>query len=195
MGGPPQSLRDSSPLEGGSEESTPDPIPGADELRRQDAEALRRYGGVRSAHAYQASWYNNATFVFPLVAVIVAGIVWLATGSGEAGGAAIFFLVVTAAMLPVVFLTWQRTTTAIVVHDDGLTALHQGQEQQTIAWPELRSVRRMETMGNVRWYLDGQGEEHIVVEGEIAGREALLEAARRELADRRANQPPAGGPG
>ena len=36
-------------------------------------------------------------------------------------------------------------------------------------------------MGNVRWYLDGAGEEHIVIEGEIADREQLLDAARSEF--------------
>ena len=169
--------------------------PGAEVLRRRDAAALERYAGVRSVHTYEAGWFNNATFLFPLAAALISGVVWLAIGSGEAGGAAIFFLVVTAAMLPVVFLTWQRTTTAIVVHEAGLTALHQGLEQQTISWSELRSVRRMETMGNVRWYLDGAGDEHIVVEGEIAERESLLEAARQELAAKREDQPPPGGPG
>ena len=168
---------------------------GAERLRRRDAAALARYSGVRSVHGYEASWFNNATFLFPLAAALISGIVWLAAGSGEAGGAAIFFLVVTAAMLPVVFLTWQRTTTAIVVHEAGVTALHQGLEQQTITWSELRSVRRMETMGNVRWYLDGPGEEHIAVEGEIGEREALLEAARAGLAAKREDQPPAGGTG
>ena len=153
-------------------------------MRRTDEAALGRYRGVRSAHTYQASWYNNATFVFPLLAVIIAGVVWLATGSGEAGGAAIFFLVVTGAMLPVVFITWQRQTTAVVVHEEGVTALHSGTEQLTIEWSELRSVRRVETMGNVRWYLDGAGEEHIVIEGEIAEREQLLDAARAELVKR-----------
>ena len=193
MGAPPQSLRDSSPPAGGSEDGDPVSLSprsaggdaegrgGHPGLRRKDVEALHRYPGVRSAHTYEASWYHNATFVFPLLAVIIAGIVWLATGSGEAGGAAIFFIVVTAAMLPVVFITWQRQTTAVIVHEAGLTALHSGLEQLTIAWDELRSVRRVETMGNVRWYLDGAGEEHIVVEGEIAEREQLLDAARREL--------------
>lgn len=153
--------------------------PGADfpSLRRRDAAALARYGGVRSTHTYTASWFHNATFVFPLLAAAIAGIVWLATGSGEAGGAAIFFLVVTGAMLPVVFVTWRRTTTAIVVHEDGISALHQGEEQRTLAWEELRGVRRVETMGNVRWYLDGAEGEHIVVEGEMSGREQLLDAA------------------
>ena len=154
-------------------------------LRRTDDEALARYQGVRSAHTYDASWYHNATFVFPLVAVIIAAIVWLITGSGEAGGAALFFLIVTGAMLPVVFVTWQRQTTAIVVHEAGVTALHSGLEQLTIDWDDLRSVRRVETMGNVRWYLDGAGEEHIVIEGEIADHEALLESARVELEHRR----------
>ena len=150
-------------------------------LRRADAEALRRYAGVRSAHTYDASWYHNATFVFPLLAVLIAGVVWLATGSGEAGGATIFFLVVTGAMLPVVFITWQRQTTAIVVHEDGITALHAGVEQQTVPWHDLRGVRRVETMGNVRWYIDGADEEHIVIEGEIADRETLLAHAEERL--------------
>lgn len=151
-----------------------DPAP----LRRRDAAALARYAGVRSTHTYQAAWFHNATFVFPLVAALIAALVWLAAGSGEAGGAALFFLAVAALMLPVVFVTWRRTTTAIVVHAGGISALHQGVEQQTIGWAELRGVRRVETMGNVRWYIDGPAEAHIVVEGEIAEREALLEAAR-----------------
>ena len=146
-------------------------------LRSKDAAALARYETVRSTHSYEASWFNNATFVFPLVASLIAGVIWLATGSGEAGGAAIFFLVVTAIMLPVVFVTWQRTTTAIIVHARGITALHQGVEQRTLSWAELRGVRRVETMGNVRWYLDGADDEHIVVEGEISEREILLKAA------------------
>ena len=162
-------------------------------LRPRDAAALARYRGVRSTHTYTASWFHNATFVFPLLAAAIAGIVWLATGSGEAGGAAIFFLVVTAAMLPVVFVTWRRTTTAIVVHEDGISALHQGEEQRTLAWEELQGVRRVETMGNVRWYLDGAEGEHIVVEGEMSGREQLLDAAgatpQPQPEDRR---PPAG---
>ena len=156
----------------------------AHELRRADAEALRRYRGVCSAHTYDASWYHNATFVFPVLAVVIAAIVWLVTGSGEAGGAAIFFLVVTAAMLPVVFVTWQRQTTAVIVHEGGVTALHMGSEQQTVAWSELRGVRRVETMGNVRWYLDGADEQHIVIEGEIAERDALLAAAQQRLDER-----------
>lgn len=159
-------------------------------LRPRDAAALDRYCGVRSTHTYTAAWFHNATFVFPLAAALIAGVVWLAAGSGEAGGAALFFLVVTGVMLPVVFVTWRRTTTAIVVHEAGITALHQGEEQRTLAWAELRGVRRVETMGNVRWYLDGAEGEHIVVEGEMSGREALLEAAEAIAPSRLPGRPP-----
>ena len=158
---------------------------GAAALRPRDAAALAQFPPVRRAHTYTASWYHNATFVFPLLAAAVAAVVYLASGSGEAGGAALFFLVVTAAMLPVVFLTWQRQTTAVLLHDEGVTALHSGREQLTIKWEDLHSVRKVDTMGNLRWYLDGPNEAHIVIEGEISEREALLEAARQELDRRR----------
>lgn len=170
---------------------TVQPDADAPPLRPRDAAALARYHGVRSTHTYTASWFHNATFVFPLLAAAIAGIVWLATGSGEAGGAALFFLVVTAVMLPVVFVTWRRTTTAIVVHEDGISALHQGEEQHTLAWEELRGVRRVETMGNVRWYLDGVEGEHIVVEGEISDREQLLDAAGATPQPQQNRRPPA----
>ena len=148
------------------------------ELRAKDREALERFEGLRETHGYTAHWFNNATFVFPVLAAIAAAIVWAATGSLEAGGAAIFFLIVTIAMLPIVYLTWQRTTTAIVLHAAGVSALHQGTETQTLEWESISAVRRVETMGNVRWYIVGPDEDHIVVEGEIADVEGLLASVR-----------------
>lgn len=156
--------------------------PGADSLRPRDAAALTRYAGVESAHAYAASWFNQATLVFPLLGSLIALAVWAASGSGEAGGAAIFFAAVTVAMLPLVYLTWRRTTTALLVHAGGLTALHQGAEQETVGWGELRGVRRVETMGNVRWYADGADGRHIVIEGEIERREELITALEARAA-------------
>ena len=161
-----------------------DAPPGADSLRPRDAAALPRYADVRSVHAYTASWFNQATLVFPLLGSLIAFVVWAATGSGEAGGAAIFFAAVTAAMLPLVYLTWRRTTTAMVLHAGGLTALHQGAEQETLEWGELRGVRRVETMGNVRWYADGADERHIVIEGEIDRRDELIAALRERAPGR-----------
>lgn len=164
-------------------------------LRAKDTAALPRYAGVRSTHTYEASWYQNATFVFPIIGALIAGIVWLVSRSGEAGGASLFFLAVTVLMLPVVFATWQRTTTVIVVHEAGISALHQGVEQITLSWAELRGVRRVETMGNVRWYLDGAEGEHIVVEGEISGREALLAAVSSpQTTTQKPQRPPEAGP-
>lgn len=148
-------------------------------LRRRDAEALEQFDGVESAHAYTASWYNQATLIFPLLGSLIALIVWAAAGTSEAAGAAIFFAAVAAAMLPLVYLTWRRTTTAMVVHAGGLTALHQGEARETLDWAELRGVRRVETMGNVRWYVDGAEGRHIVIEGEIDRREQLIETLER----------------
>ena len=152
-------------------------------LRRRDAEALERFGAVEAAHAYTASWYNQATLIFPLLGALIALIVWAATGNIEAAGAAIFFAAVAGAMLPLVYLTWRRTTTAMVVHAGGLTALHQGEARETLAWGELRGVRRVETMGNVRWYVDGSDGRHIVIEGEIDRREQLIEALERRAVE------------
>ena len=76
----------------------------------------------------------------------------------------------------------------MIVHDGGVTALHVGFEQESIDWQDLRSVRRVETMGNVRWYIDGPEERHIVIEGEIADREALLDTVQAEIEAR--SEPP-----
>ena len=151
-------------------------------LRQRDVDALRRFDAVEAAHAYTASWFNQATFVFPLLGALIALIVWAATGSVEAGGAAIFFAAVAGIMLPLVYLTWRRTTTALVVHAGGLTALHQGDARETLDWAEIRGVRRVETMGNVRWYVDGAEGRHIVIEGEIDRRETLIAALERRAA-------------
>ena len=158
------------------------PDDGAAPLRGRDAAALRRFDGIESAHSYTASWYNQATLIFPLLGALIALIVWAVGGSGEAAGAAIFFAAVAVVMLPLVYLTWRRTTTALVVHAGGLTALHQGEARETLAWGELRGVRRVETMGNVRWYVDGAEGRHIVIEGEIDRREELIAAIERRAA-------------
>ena len=94
-------------------------------------------------------------------------------------GIGLFFLVVTGVMLPLVALTWRRTPTLIVLDAERIEALHQGETRQALAWDEVSDVRRVETMGNVRWYVVGRDEDHLTLEGEIAELEALLAEARR----------------
>lgn len=148
-------------------------------LRPKDAAIADGLPDLISAHTYLAGWYNNATFVFPLLAAIVTIIAWAATGSFELLGISIFFFVVTGIMLPVVFLTWQGTTTAVLVRESGIDALHQGRLARSLRWENVTAVRRVQTMGNVRWYIVGPDGDHLTLEGEIDELEALLDSARR----------------
>ena len=154
----------------------PGAIAGA--LRRRDAAALAERPDTIRAHTYEGDWYNNATFVFPFLAAVGALIAWAIVGGTELLGIGLFFLVVTAVMLPLVWLTWQRTPTVVLVRKAGLEALHQGTPRQYLAWDEVSAVRRVETMGNVRWYIVGANEDHMTLEGEIADLETLLAEAR-----------------
>ena len=160
------------------------PAPGSDpivagRLRPRDAAALHVRPGAIRAHGYEGGWYNNATFVFPALASLLALIAWPIAGAAELLGIGLFFLAVTGVMLPLVALTWRRTPTLIVLDAERIEALHQGETRQALAWDEVSDVRRVETMGNVRWYVVGRDEDHLTLEGEIAELEALLAEARR----------------
>ena len=148
-------------------------------LRPKDTAATAVLTDILSAHTYLGSWYNNATFVFPLLAALGTLVAWGAIGSLELLGISVFFFVVTAVMLPLVIFTWQRTTTAIIVRQSGVLALHQGQTVQSLDWTDVHAVRRVETMGNVRWYIVGPDGDHLTIEGEIDEHDALLDAACR----------------
>ena len=149
------------------------------ELRARDAAAVAARPATIRAHSYEGGWYNNATFVLPLLASLGSLIGWAVLGGTELLGISIFFLIVTGVMLPLVWLTWQRTPTVIVLGATQIEALHQGEARQALPWSEVQAVRRMETMGNVRWYVVGAEEAHLTLEGEIAGLDTLLAEARR----------------
>ena len=150
-----------------------------DGLRRRDAAAIGERPDTVRAHGYEGGWYNNATFVFPFLAALGTLIGWAIVGGTELIGISLFFFVITGLMLPLVWLTWQRTPTVILLREGGIESLHQGEPRQYLAWDDVHTVRRVETMGNVRWYVVGADEEHITLEGEIADLDDLLTAARR----------------
>ena len=149
------------------------------QLRRRDRDVIEPMAGVVSVHPYTASWFNNASFVFPLLGTIGALIAWAVTGSGELLGLTIFLAVVTGLMLPLVYLTWARTPTAIVLRESTIVSLHQGQALKTLSWNQVVAVTKKDTMGNVRWYISADDEDYISVEGEIAEIDQLLADARR----------------
>ena len=149
-------------------------------LRSRDAAVVRALPDVFGTHGYEASWYNNATFVLPFLGAVITLIAWGVVGAAELLGISTFFFVVTGLMLPLVYLTWQRTPTVVVVSQTGIRALHQGRVLQALDWSEVTAVRRVETMGNVRWYVVGSPDgDHLTLEGEIENLDALLDTARR----------------
>ena len=148
-------------------------------LRKRDAATSDRLNDVISTHTYLGSWYNNATFLFPLLAGIGTIIAWTVTDSFELLGLSLFFFSVTGIMLPIVFLTWKRTPTAIIIRESGVTSLHQGDVMQALNWAEVQAVSRRETMGNVRWYITSIDGNHIAIEGEIDSHQILIHTACR----------------
>lgn len=160
-----------------------------DGLRGRDAAAVGDRPDTVRAYGYEGGWYNNATFVFPFLAALGTLIAWGIFGGTELIGISIFFFVITGVMLPLVWVTWKRTPTVILLREGGMESLHQGASQQYLAWEEVHTIRRVETMGNVRWYVVGADEEHITLEGEIADLDDLLAAARR-LAGLAPDRPP-----
>ena len=151
----------------------------AGRIRSRDAAAIAEREDTLAAHGYEGGWYNNATFVFPFLAAVGTLVAWAVVGGTELLGISIFFFVVTGLMLPLVWLTWQRTPTAILLRDSSIEALHQGVSKQILPWDEVSAIRRVETMGNVRWYVVGPEESHLTLEGEIADLDSLLREARR----------------
>ena len=63
------------------------------QLRRRDRDVIETMTGIVSIHPYTASWFNNASFVFPLLAALGSLIAWATTGSAELLGVGIFFAV------------------------------------------------------------------------------------------------------
>jgi len=132
---------------------------------------------VVAAHRNESHWWNHASFVLPLLGAIVFLAIGQLAGSAEATGFGIFLAVVMVLQLPIVWFTWRRTATAIVLTRSGALALHRGRTLAEVHWAELERIERVETLGNVRWRLAERGGTHIAVEGEIEDVPGLVERA------------------
>ncbi len=132
---------------------------------------------VVAAHRNESHWWNHASFVLPLLGAIVFLAIGQLAGSAEASGFGIFLAVVLVLQLPIVWFTWRRTATAIVLTRSGALALHRGRTLTEVRWAELERIERVETLGNVRWRLAERGGTHIAVEGEIEDVPGLVERA------------------
>lgn len=132
---------------------------------------------VVAAHRNLSHWWNHASFVLPLLGAIAFLAIGQLSGSAEATGFGIFLAVVLLLQLPIVWFTWRRTATAIVLTTSGALALHRGRTLAEVHWAELERIERVETLGNVRWRLAERGGAHVAIEGEIEEVPGLIDRA------------------
>lgn len=144
-----------------------------------DDAAIARMSGVLEVRRNLTSWYHNASFVYPLLAAAVAGAAGLLLDSFELKGFSVFLLLVAVAMLPVVYMTWVTTPTAIVLTEEAAVSLHRGREMKRIPWTNVRSVTMHDTMGNIRWKITDAEGDHLTIDKDVADPESLVAAARR----------------
>lgn len=144
--------------------------------RRPDAGAIEAMQDVVSVHVNLAHWWNNASFVLPLLVAVVSLVIGLLFGFGEATGFGLFALAVTALLLPVVALTWRRTPTAVVLTRRGATALHGGRVLREVDWASLAVIERAD-YGNVRWRLRPREGDHLSIEAELSSVDRLIDHA------------------
>ncbi len=158
---------------GAADETAPPPLAPLHPDDRAAIEGLE----VVAAHRNESHWWNHASFVLPLLGALVFLAIGQLAGSAEATGFGIFLGAVLVLQLPIVWFTWRRTATAIVLTRSGALALHRGRTLVEVSWAELERIERVETLGNVRWRLAERGGTHIAVEGEIEDVPGLVERA------------------
>jgi hypothetical protein len=144
-----------------------------------DDAAIAQMTGVVQVRRNLTNWYNNASFIYPLLAAIVTGVAGLLLDSFELKGFSVFLAAVTVAMLPVVYMTWVTSPTVIVLTEEAAVSLHRGRELKRIPWSAVRSVSRHDTLGNIRWKIADAEGDHLTIDKDIEDPESLVEAARR----------------
>ena len=147
-------------------------------LRPRDRAVVEAIGNLESVHVLEAHWWNNASFLLPLLVGIVSLAVGAAIGSFEALGFAAFLFAVTAFMFPVVMVTWRRTPTAVVLTTDRILALHEGRVLRELRWSEVSRIERAD-YDNIKWRIRPREGDHLSIESELTDIDALIDAAHR----------------
>ncbi len=148
----------------------------APEVRAADASAIEAMRDVVSVHCNQSHWWNNASFVLPLLVAIVSIVIGLVFSSGEALGFGLFTVVVTVVLLPVVLLTWRRTPTAVVLTREAAIALHQGRALVSVRWDQVSEIEAAD-YDSIRWRIRPREGDHLNIEAELYDVEGLIEHA------------------
>jgi hypothetical protein len=148
-------------------------------LDRRDLEAVARLPDVVATFVNPTHWYQNASFLLPLVASASVGILGLLRRSLELGGFAAFLLAVSLLMVPIVLAGWRQTATVVALTSDGITALHHGRVLRSIEWKDVDQIGERETQGNIRWQISARDGNRILLDGELDDLPELIASARR----------------
>ena len=151
----------------------------AQRLRPRDAKAVTSMEAAIAAFPNTADWYNNASFVLPLVATVVVAAFGILRRNPEALGFAAFLAVITTVMVPVVLAGWRNTATAVVLTRHEIASLHSGRLLKAVEWIHVREVRQRETQGNVRWEITTDDGEALLLDGEIDDLPRVVQLARQ----------------
>ncbi len=146
------------------------------QLHGRDVEAVTSLALVR-VFVNDSRWWQNASFALPLVGATLSLAAGWVFGSGEALGFGLFLAAIAAIMMPVVFLTWRGSATAIALCDDRVVALHRGRVLTEARWADLLRIERVEYLGNTRYKLVHGDDEFITVESEVEHADQLVDLA------------------
>jgi hypothetical protein len=147
-------------------------------LRPRDRAVVDAIDRLESMHIIEAHWWNNASFLLPLLVGVVSLGIGAVTRSFEALGFAAFLFAVTAFMFPVVMVTWRRTPTAIVLTTDRILALHEGRILRELRWSEVARIERAD-YDNIKWRIRPHEGDHLSIESELTDVDGLIDAAHR----------------
>jgi len=147
-------------------------------LRPRDRAVVDAIGGLESVHVIEAHWWNNASFLLPLLVGLLSLAIGAVTRSFEALGFAAFLFAVTAFMFPVVMITWRRTPTAVVLTADRILALHEGRVLREMRWSEVARIERAD-YDNIKWRIRPSEGDHLSIESELTDIDGLIEGAHR----------------
>lgn len=146
----------------------------------QDTATIAAMSGVIGAFRNTTHWYNNASFLLPLVATLLVGALGALRRSPDLLGFAAFLGVVTVAMLPVVLAGWRQTATTVVVTERTIVILHHGRALKSLDWRKVTSVRQRETQGNIRWEIAADDGDRLFLDGELENLPRLVQLARQQ---------------
>ena len=145
-------------------------------VRAADAAAIATMSEVVSVHVNRTHWWNNASFVLPLLVAMLSIAIGAIFSVGEATGFGLFALAVTALLLPIVAAMWRRTATAVVLTGEAVIALHQGRELRSVRWDELDRIEPAD-YASVQWRLRARDGSHLSIEAELHDVDGLIDSA------------------